>query len=46
MLMQNSIFGVSKADEQRVLWNVVVFSVVVNTWRAAQNCGNIFGQKD
>ena len=24
-------FGVSKADQQRVLWYVMVFSVVINT---------------
>ena len=43
-LMQN--FGVSKADQQRVLWYVMVFSVVVNTWRGTQNGRNLFGQKD
>ena len=44
MLMQN--FGVSKADQQRVLWYVMVFFVVVNTWHGTQNCRNLFGQKD
>ena len=39
-------FGVSKADQQRVLWYVMVFSVVVNTWHGTQNCGNLFWQKD
>ena len=43
---ENNAYAKFWSDQQRVLWYVMVFSVVVNTWHGTQNCGNLFGQKD